>query len=96
MELTATVSLFSALAQPTRLRCVELLLRKGHCTAGELASSLGVPANTMSSHLTILSHAGLIRSVKEGRHVIYRPDSASLRRLLGELERLLELEAAED
>ncbi|MBP1807759.1 DNA-binding transcriptional ArsR family regulator [Rubellimicrobium aerolatum] len=40
--------------------------------AGELARALGVPANTLSAHLAILSHAGLVAGERDGRSVIYR------------------------
>lgn len=88
MELTDAVSRLSALAQPTRYRCVAMLLERGPCSAGELASGLGVPANTMSSHLTILSHAGLVSSTRDGRHVVYEAGQASLSELIGELQAL--------
>ncbi|MBD8640261.1 ArsR/SmtB family transcription factor [Sphingomonas sp. CFBP 13733] len=88
MELPILVTVMSALAQPTRYRCVEMLLAKGRCTAGDLASGLGVPANTMSSHLTILTHAGLVSSIKEGRHVIYQAHAELLGALSEHLARL--------
>jgi DNA-binding transcriptional ArsR family regulator len=32
---------------------------------------MDVPQNTLSSHLNILAHAGLINSVRRGRSLIY-------------------------
>ena len=88
MELSQTVALLSALAQPTRYRCVEMLVEKGACSAGDLASALGIPANTMSSHLTILTHAGLVSSTKDGRHVVYRANPGSMTPLIEGLKLL--------
>jgi DNA-binding transcriptional ArsR family regulator len=88
MELSRTIAVLSALAQPTRYRCVEMLVEKGACSAGDLASGLGVPANTMSSHLTILTHAGLVSSTKDGRHVVYRANVDSVADLIGTLKQL--------
>jgi DNA-binding transcriptional ArsR family regulator len=88
MELSRIVALLSALAQPTRYRCVAMLVENGPCTAGDLASGLGVPANTMSSHLTILTHAGLVSSTKDGRHVVYRANAGTVAPLLEELKLL--------
>jgi ArsR family transcriptional regulator len=88
MELPQTVAVLSALAQPTRYRCIAMLVEKGACSAGDLASGLGVPANTMSSHLTILTHAGLVSSIKEGRHVVYRASVGSVADLLETLKQL--------
>jgi len=40
--------------------------------AGELARTVGVPKNTMSAHLTILSRAGLATGERQSRSIIYR------------------------
>jgi DNA-binding transcriptional ArsR family regulator len=50
--------------------------------AGDIASQLGVPANTMSSHLAVLSRAGLVVSRKQGRSVIYAVDLNGTQKLL--------------
>ncbi|WP_066727203.1 MULTISPECIES: ArsR/SmtB family transcription factor [Sphingomonas] len=92
MELSDAVILLSALAQPTRFRCMAMLAEKGEATAGDLASSLSVPANTMSSHLTVLAHAGLVSSSKAGRHVVYRAHAERVELLI---ERLSTLAASE-
>ncbi|RYE00424.1 MAG: transcriptional regulator, partial [Sphingomonadales bacterium] len=39
--------------------------------------------NTLSTHLTILGHAGLVRSRREGRSIIYSADYEGMRALLG-------------
>jgi DNA-binding transcriptional ArsR family regulator len=57
--------LLRALADPVRLRVVELL-SEAPCRAGELADRLGVPAPTMSKHLRALLTAGIV--VDERRH----------------------------
>jgi len=53
-------SLLQALADPTRLRAVELLSR-GPRRAGELAGELKVSPPTMSKHLRVLLQAGVIK-----------------------------------
>ena len=50
--------------------------------AGEIAEQLNVPTNTMSSHLAVLSRAGIIASHKQGRSVIYGVDVEGTRKLL--------------
>lgn len=52
-------SLLQALADPTRLRAVELL-SAGPRRAGELAEALGVSAPLMSKHLRVLLESGLV------------------------------------
>ena len=68
------ITVMSALAQPTRLAVFSLLARADNegMTAGELAERTGTPANTMSAHLAILTHAGLAISRKAGRNKFYR------------------------
>ena len=78
MELTRVVSILSALAQQTRLRCYLMLKEDGEKTAGDLATGLGVPANTMSSHLTILGTAGLVSSTRYGRNIVYRAEEGRI------------------
>jgi ArsR family transcriptional regulator len=79
MEATKAITVMSALAQPTRLAVLTILTSAGPegMTAGVLAERTGTPANTMSAHLTILSHAGLTASRRAGRNIIYRavPDT---------------------
>jgi DNA-binding transcriptional ArsR family regulator len=40
---------------------------------------LDVPQNTLSSHLNILAHAGLVRGERQSRSIIYRADLERLR-----------------
>jgi DNA-binding transcriptional ArsR family regulator len=51
--------LFAALADPTRLRVVELLGERPH-RAGELAGAIGISAPAMSRHLRVLLQAGIV------------------------------------
>jgi len=84
MDISATIKALAALAQESRLNAFRLLV---HCgpeglAAGEIARELGIPHNTLSSHLAILSNAGLINSQRESRSIIYRIDFAGTRELL--------------
>lgn len=85
MQIPTAVEALSALAHGHRLAVFRLLVRAGAegLPAGEIAREIGVLPNTLSSHLTILGHAGLIRSQREGRSVIYSADYAGMRDLLG-------------
>ena len=42
--------------------------------AGDIAKALAVPQNTMSSHLGILSRAGLVTPQRFSRSIVYRAD----------------------
>ena len=84
MEMDAAIQALSALGQESRLRVFRLLVRRGPegMPAGDIAEQLKVPANTMSSHLAVLSRAGLVVSRKQGRSVIYAIDVVGTRKLL--------------
>ncbi len=81
MDEINTILVLAALAQPTRLEAFRLLVKHepDGLPAGELALLLGVPQNTLSSHLNILARAGLVRSERQSRSIIYRADLAQLR-----------------
>ena len=85
MQLPAAVDALSALAHGHRLAVFRLLVRAGAegLPAGEIAREVGALPSTLSTHLTILSHAGLIRSRRDGRSVIYSADYEGMRALLG-------------
>jgi ArsR family transcriptional regulator len=87
MELSCAVARLAALAQETRLKVFRLLVRAGPrgMSAGDIARELKIPANTMSSHLGILSRAGLLSSKKQGRSLIYAVDLEGTRELLSYL-----------
>lgn len=72
---TAILAL-AALAQPTRLVAFRQLVSSepNGIAAGELARRLEVPQNTLSAHLNILAHAGLVRGERHSRSIIYRVD----------------------
>jgi protein-tyrosine-phosphatase/DNA-binding transcriptional ArsR family regulator len=55
--------------------------------AGEIARRCEVPHNTMSTHLNILSRAGLIAAERQGRVMNYRADLAGFRGLVTFLAR---------
>lgn len=73
MESKLAVAALSALAHEGRLSIFRMLVQAGHegIAAGEMARRLGVPANTLSANLTVLSNAGLVSSRRDGRSIIY-------------------------
>lgn len=81
MESENVILALAALAQSTRLDVFRLLVKHepDGLPAGDIARQLVVPHNTMSSHLGILSRAGLVRSERRSRSIIYRADLDRLR-----------------
>ena len=71
--MTSAVESLSALAHGGRLTVFRLLVTAGPegLAAGEIARRVGMPPNTLSSHLALLTHAGLAQSRRDGRSIIY-------------------------
>ncbi|MFC3568739.1 ArsR/SmtB family transcription factor [Paracoccus simplex] len=89
MEEQHALAGFAALSQETRLRIVRLLVRAGPegMAAGAIGEAIGgASISGLSFHLSHLEHAGLIRSRREGRFIIY---SAVFPTLTGLIEFLL-------
>ncbi|MER8719853.1 ArsR family transcriptional regulator [Mesorhizobium sp. M0999] len=87
MDKTSALLALAALGQDTRLETFRLLVRAGFdgIPAGEIASRLGVVQNTMSAHLKVLGHAGLVSTKREGRTVRYVASMTCFRHLLAYL-----------
>lgn len=85
MEMPHAVSALSALAHEGRLIIFRELVRAGPegLAAGEVSRRVGIAPNTLSASLTILAHAGLVSSRREGRSVIYAAAFERMGELLG-------------
>ena len=70
---------FAALADPTRLRLLDLLAADGEATATTLAGHVPVSRQAVVKHLAVLDRAGLVEARRSGREVRYavRPHGLS-------------------
>jgi len=67
-------AVFSALADPTRLKLVKLLCRQHDPDAlcvNALAGLLGVTQSAVSQHLRVLKAIGLVKGERRGYHIHY-------------------------
>jgi ArsR family transcriptional regulator, arsenate/arsenite/antimonite-responsive transcriptional repressor len=89
MDNDVAIAAFAALAQPTRLDVFRRLVKvhPDEIAAGEIARACDVPHNTMSTHLAILTRAGLLRARRQGRTIYYHADIDGFRNLVGFLMR---------
>lgn len=73
MEKTDLIAALAALAQDNRLDVFRLLVQAGPegLPAGQIATALGLPPNTLSFHFDRLRNAGLIAVRRDGRSMIY-------------------------
>lgn len=62
--------LYSALADPTRLRVLEMLHDKSR-PVHELAGAFDISRPAISRHLRVLKEAGLVKEEKQGRENVY-------------------------
>ncbi len=67
-----TLAILKALADLNRLRIVAALRRYDELCACEITELLQVTGATASRHLSLLQHAGLLESRKEGRWIHFR------------------------
>lgn len=73
MKTTAAIRAFSALGHAGRLAVFRLLMRHTPhgVRAGDIATALDIRPSTLSTNLRLLEDAGLIRSCRDGRAILY-------------------------
>jgi DNA-binding transcriptional ArsR family regulator len=75
----AVADFFAALADPTRLRIVHVLLQQEMCTS-DLAVTLSLSEPVVSQHLRVLRNLDLVASRRAGRLVYYCVGSRQIAR----------------
>ena len=78
--MTDAVKTLKALADPTRLRILRLLLQKDLCVC-ELVYILRMEQSRVSHQLRILRDAELAEDIREGRWIVYRVPKKSRKTL---------------
>ncbi len=63
---------FQGLANPSRLRIIELLLERGEMNVGQLIEAVGMSQGQISNQLACLKWCGYVTSRGQGKHVYYR------------------------
>jgi ArsR family transcriptional regulator, cadmium/lead-responsive transcriptional repressor len=64
--------LWSAIADPSRRRVLDLLISNSEVSASWLAGRVPFSRQAVSKHLVVLERAGLISRSKQGREVLYQ------------------------
>jgi ArsR family transcriptional regulator, arsenate/arsenite/antimonite-responsive transcriptional repressor len=80
--------LTKALGHPARVAILRKLINGGECVCGVIVSDLPLAQATVSQHLKVLKHAGLIRGEVDGPRVCYCIDPAAIRRLKALIQEL--------
>jgi DNA-binding transcriptional ArsR family regulator len=89
METSDAIAALAALAQPTRLAAYRMLIaaEPDGLASGDLARGLRIPANTLSTHASVLARAGLVVGERDSRSVIYRANPGRVAELADFLTR---------
>lgn len=80
-ELEETAARFALLGDPTRLHLLSVVLDRGECSVGELASATGISAANASQHLRKLTLGGVVARRRAGQQVYYRVAEESIGQL---------------
>lgn len=89
-DVSRAAVLFSALADPVRLRILSAIVEGGEVCACHLEGPLARSQPTISHHTSRLAEVGLIEGERRGRWVHWRARPEALAELRGLLEHLAE------
>ena len=78
MKTAADDELWSAIADPSRRRVLDLLVESGGASASALAGLVPFSRQAVSKHLVVLERSGLVSRHRAGREVIYRVEADRL------------------
>jgi DNA-binding transcriptional ArsR family regulator len=84
MDNQLATTLFESLSSSIRLDVFRLLVKNAPLglVAGEIATSLSLPATNLSFHLKAMTNAGLINVTQEGRYQRYRANLSVMQALV--------------
>ena len=88
MTAQAGDELWSAIADPSRRRVLDLVVSHGEVSASWLAGRVPFSRQAVSKHLVVLERAGLISRRKQGREVLYRIEADRLDQAAREMAQL--------
>ena len=71
------VQFFRALANEERIEIIKLLIKNNELAAQDVEKHFYLEQSTTSHHLNTLKRVGVLKSRKEGRHILYSINSES-------------------
>ncbi len=81
-DLIKAAAVLDALGNDVRLRIFRILVQNSNTgiTPTDISKQMdGMPRNTLSFHLSLLSNVGLCSVVKNGKQAFYKPDCRTVR-----------------
>lgn len=84
MKRLTAINAFAALAHDVRLGIFQRLVEAGPegMAAGQIAGKLRISPSSLTFHIAHLERAGLVRSHREGRSIIYSADFGAMGNLV--------------
>lgn len=77
---STTSDAFNAVAEPRRRQILDYLALQER-SVGEIVAGLSLEQPSVSKHLKVLHHVGLVRVRRNGRHMLYRTNPEAIRPL---------------
>lgn len=74
LKMDKVIEVLKAVSDPTRLRIIMALMGGKEVCVCKITEMLCLAPSTISKHMSILKHAGLIESRKEGKWIYYKID----------------------
>ena len=90
----AKAQIIKALAHPTRLWMAQQLAEGEKCVC-EFADAIDADFSTISKHLSVLKHAGLVSDDKRGKQVFYSLKVPCIMNFITCIDSVLERQAAD-
>ena len=87
-ELQAAAPAFAALGDPNRLRIVSRLCDAGPQSISGLTAGADVTRQAITKHLRLMQDAGLVRSARVGREVVWELDPRRVAQIRAHLEQI--------
>ncbi|TFG34666.1 ArsR family transcriptional regulator [Candidatus Thorarchaeota archaeon] len=73
-DLSSVVTIFKALADPSRLRIIAALTEKEDLCVSDIATLLAMSISRVSHHLSLLENLGFMKHKQVGKQVYYKID----------------------
>jgi DNA-binding transcriptional ArsR family regulator len=78
-EQAQSAPIFAALGDETRLRLITRLCHDGPLSITHLTLGTEITRQAITRHLRVMEHAGLVRSARHGRQIIWQLEERRLR-----------------
>jgi ArsR family transcriptional regulator len=89
MDESSLLRVAKAIADPTRYAILKAIASREEISCGQLAELFPIAQATVSHHLNVLVHAGLVEMRKQGQHHYFRLQRATVDQFREELLRSL-------